>query len=76
MFQRNYVVANLAKIFGTAIHDGSRFGGKQLTERSLCALDLAGQDGLASHERPDENVRIRKPAALSRQSANEAICLR
>ena len=76
MFQRNYVVTNLTKIFGTAIHDGSRFGGKQLTERSLCAFDLAGKDGLAPDKRPDENVRIGKPAALSRQSANEAICVR
>jgi hypothetical protein len=36
-----YVIANFPKIFGTSIHDRSRLGGKQLTQRGLCAFNLA-----------------------------------
>jgi hypothetical protein len=41
MLKSNHVVANLPKIFGTAIHNRSRLGGKQLTQRGLCAFNLA-----------------------------------
>jgi hypothetical protein len=76
MLQSDHIVANFAKVFGTAIDGCPCFSGEQLTERSLCALDLAGEDSLASDERSDENVRIGKASALTRQSANEAICFR
>jgi hypothetical protein len=36
------VVANFSKILGTSIHDRSRLGGKQLTQRGLCAFNSAG----------------------------------
>ena len=41
VFKSDYVIANLPKIFGTAIHDRSRLSGKQLTERGLCSFNLA-----------------------------------
>ena len=53
MLQSNHIVANLAKVFRTAIHGCPCFSGEQLTEGSLCTLDLAGEDSLASDERSD-----------------------
>src|SRR5579872_246294 len=41
VLKSHYVIANFPKIFGTAIHDRSRLSGKQLTQRGLCAFNLA-----------------------------------
>ena len=41
VLKSNYVIANFPKILGTAIHDRSRLSGKQLTQRGLCAFNLA-----------------------------------
>jgi hypothetical protein len=41
VLKSHHVIANFTKIFGTAIHDRSRLGGKQLTERGLCAFNPA-----------------------------------
>src|SRR6516164_368216 len=37
VFKGLYVIANFAKILGTAIHDRSRLSGEQLTQRCLRA---------------------------------------
>ena len=41
MLESDYVIADFSKILGTSIHDRSRLGGKQLTQRGLCAFNLA-----------------------------------
>ena len=41
MLKSDYVIANFPKILGTSIHDRSRLSGKQLTQRGLCAFNLA-----------------------------------
>jgi hypothetical protein len=41
MLKGHYVIANFSKIFGTSIYDRSRLGGKQLTQRGLCAFNVA-----------------------------------
>jgi hypothetical protein len=41
VLKSHYAIANFPKMLGTAIHDCSRFSGKQLTERGLRAFNLA-----------------------------------
>src|ERR1700679_2919209 len=41
VLKSHYVIANFPKILRTSIHDRSRLGGKQFTQRSLCAFNLA-----------------------------------
>jgi hypothetical protein len=41
VLKSHHVIANFSKIFGTSIHNRSRFSGKQLTQRGLCSFDLA-----------------------------------
>jgi hypothetical protein len=41
VLKSHYIIANFSKVLGTAIHDGSRLTCKQLTQRGLCALNLA-----------------------------------
>ncbi|MGA9896741.1 MAG: hypothetical protein WBQ09_01475 [Terriglobales bacterium] len=66
VLKRNYVIANFPKILGTSINDRSRLSGKQLTQRGLCAFNLARQNGFTLYEGPDQNVRIGKPTTLAR----------
>jgi hypothetical protein len=41
VLKSDYVIANFPKILGTSIHDRSRLSGKHLTQRGLCAFNLA-----------------------------------
>jgi hypothetical protein len=65
VLKSNYVVANLPKIFGAAIHYCSCLSGKQFTQRGLGAFDLARQNGFTLYEGPDQNMRIGKPTTLA-----------
>jgi len=41
VLKSHYVIAIFPKILGTSIHGHSRLGSKQLTQRGLCAFNLA-----------------------------------
>ena len=56
MFQRDYLVPNLAEIFWVAIHDGLPPQQPQFTQGGLSSFDLAGQDSFSTDEGVDENV--------------------
>jgi hypothetical protein len=70
VLKSNYVVANLPKIFGTAIHYCSCLSGKQFTQRGLGAFDLARQNSFTLYEGPDRDMWIGKPSSFTCQSSN------
>jgi hypothetical protein len=72
VFKGDHIIANFSKVVGTPLCSPSLCG-QQLTQRGLSPLDLARQNGLAANKRPDQNMRIGKPAALSCQPSDEPV---
>jgi hypothetical protein len=70
------VVRDLAQVRRAPVDHRPSLGREQFTQGGLRAFDPARKHSLPTYERPNNQMRVRQPAALPGEPANRAIRVR